>query len=205
MTEENKTGSEEQHFQEIMKTWNIKLLGTREEVDAIFNISTLDREEPEIHVKRDSILIFDSPDFNHAYILDEVNKFLVGLQDFSVTEKLLMPAREIDQEQFDARKQDIYAKVTKEQSLVDLYYIENEELHMALFERFLANRNSPTLNPPALIMVSPKSNLILIDVESMFPIDAKKVLMAYLMLADSENVKKSMQQSINMDQTAGNE
>jgi hypothetical protein len=183
------------HYAQLLEKHGISRIEKLEDITAIFNVASLDREEPEIFIDGMAMIIFDTPVFNSAYILDEFDKASAIIPDYSLVCKALPPVPGMPAEEFEVLQKSAFEKLTKVAGAVQVFYCDDEELHASLFECFINGKNMPTLTPPSLIMVNSDASMIFIDMESMYPIGVQKILMAYLMLHDAAEMKESVEAS----------
>jgi hypothetical protein len=183
------------NYPQILEELKITKITKLSQIDEIINISSLSREDPEIFIDTDAIIIFDNPDYNSAYILDEYAAFFELSKSLETISQLIQPKLDVEASVFEAAKKLIFDKVSTVINRCKVFYCEDEELHSALFEPFFQtgqNSQTQTSNPPALIMISPVEQIVFIDMEGLYPIGVEKIIMAHLMLHDASEAKEQI-------------
>jgi hypothetical protein len=189
------------HYAEILERLKIGRIRSMEDIDRLFDTASLMGETAELFVTENTLIFFDTPVFNSAYLLDEYDGFMRIHNNYDLLAKALKPIPGMDEATFEEARLIIFDKISRVVP-AKAYYCDDIETHRKLFEPFALVRKMPTDTPPSVLIISPAAKTIFIDMEAMYPIDIGKMVMAHVMLHDAVEMNAHM---VEMEKVANEE
>ena len=180
-----------QEIIDVLKKHEIIQLNTIDEIQALFNIESVKLKDPIIHTEHNTIILFDNPDYNVAYLHEMINSLLnnkeniADILDFpeGIPENLKIELIVKLQQKFNII-----------QPTIKLYYCNvrsiNEELFKPFFKNMFDNIQKqnesigggmiqPNFDydcPPIILMLNKDVNSIFLDFEKFMPFSMQNIV-----------------------------
>ena len=207
-----------QEIIDVLKKHEIIQLNTIDEIQALFNIESVKLKDPIIHTEHNTIILFDNPDYNVAYLHEMINSLLnnkeniADILDFpeGIPENLKIELIVKLQQKFNII-----------QPTIKLYYCNvrsiNEELFKPFFKNMFDNIQKqnesigggmiqPNFDydcPPIILMLNKDVNSIFLDFEKFMPFSIQNIFGAFITIHDAYQIEiqESMRQKAISDET----
>lgn len=169
---------------------NVEFIKNINDIENIFDIQSLNDKQPIIKTENDVIIFFDTPIFNSNYFLDLILEYLGKYDKISFSEissMLNFNNKNLTKEiEF---VNEIKLKLNSQTKKTKIYYCQDEDVYVKLFDKFLSNKIKTDKQVP--IMLTIKGNIqkgkqkdIFIDFENIAPISLNTIIKNMILLYD---------------------
>lgn len=197
-----------QEVLDVLKKHEILQLHTMEEISTLFDIQSVKLKDPIIHTDHNTIILFDNPDYNVAYLHEMIDVLLDNKEN--VADILDFPEGIPEH-----LKIELIVKLQQKFSIIQptikLYYCNvrsiNEELFKPFFKNMFDNiQKQRELNeidngigavppnfdydcPPIILMLNKDVNSIFLDFEKFMPFAMQNMFGAFITIHDAYQIE----------------
>ncbi len=178
MTEEIK---QPENINELLVIHNVEKINSIEEIGKLYDYEKLINNnivETFPANKNNTIIIFDTDNFNSSYVIDRYNAF-ESSNDFDVLKYV----------EIDSEKETIIGQINNVKSNTQVKYCDNFEIFNTLFSKFY-NHLDLTEVIPTILIISHDKNEIFIEKETFIPITIETFMKLYLSVSDKPELLK---------------
>lgn len=182
--------NEELNLNSLIEKNNVVVIKTIIELNELFDTASIYNEIPKINIKSNSVIVFDTPDYNSCYLLEMVLKFNEIINDGieEATELIFNKnPNNISEEEFRTAKEKLYKKAKDISQTIKIFYCDNLEIQEYLMKPFMGEINN---HRPFMLMINKDVNGIFIDIENFLPFSFSDILQNFLIIADAAIINK---------------
>lgn len=203
----------EPQIQEVLDKYNVKTITTTDEILKIFDIQSLRENKPKINTDKHTLIIFDTNDFNSAFMHDHLVKVLSNKDN--ITELIQFPPT-IPEKSLTRVITDFQQNFSIIAETIEIFYCNDSVVHEMLFGEFfkfhrkmgIERSNLPEwqklrelsmletqqfVQIPTLLMINSNVQEVFLDWESFAPFSEQNIISAFMTIYDAHkiNVKLS--------------
>lgn len=204
-------------IQEILDKHKVKVITKFEQIEEILNFESIKSEEPIIYTKDNTIIIFDNPDYEKAFLHENLDN-VISNKD-SIHNIISIPDNYVA-EQKAAMYGDLQNKLNIAIPHTSLLYCNDAEISNKMFygffenlhkntERFMQNKNPEFVgepfefkNPPIILIINANVNAVFIDFEKVMPFNNETFINSFLTLITAETILAAHKNTIKKQKEA---
>lgn len=185
--------NQKESFQLLEKN-NIEIIKSINELEKLFNIESINSDNPIINIDYDCLIFFDTPTYNSSYLTDLINEYITTYDKLTfaqISNMLRLKNTNITKELDFVN--DLKGRIISQTKKTKIYYCQDDNIYSKLFESYINKRFKSDKQVPVILTikgnVQNKPKDIFIDIETIAPLNYNTIMKNMVLLYDYNQFK----------------
>lgn len=180
---------------EKLESLKVSFIKSINEIENIFSVESLHTNKPIINDSNDSLIFFDTPNYNSEYLTDLIIEYVTTYEslNYSMLTKMLKFDNKNVAQELDIVN-DLKGRIISQTKKTKIYYCQDENIYSKLFEKYVQTRIKTDKQLPIILTIKGnvpknKEKEIFIDIETLSPLNYNTIMKNMILLYDYSNLQ----------------